>query len=226
MPLTPGASFGGYEIVAPLGAGGMGEVYRARDPRLEREVALKVLPAAMVADETARARLLREARLAGPAQPPPRLHHPRGRRGRGPGLRRHGARPGPGAERTALGQADGGRGGAAPGPAAGGRSRPRARERGRAPGLQERQRHRHPGGTGEGARLRPGQAARGGGVGGDDAHRGPADRAGGRGRHPRLHGAGAAEGQARGRPQRRLGAGCGVVRDGERCAAVRGEDRV
>ena len=70
MPLTPGASFGGYEIVARLGAGGMGEVYRARDPRLEREVALKVLPAAMVADDDARARLLREARMAA------RLNHP------------------------------------------------------------------------------------------------------------------------------------------------------
>jgi hypothetical protein len=70
MPLAPGASFGGYQIIAHLGAGGMGEVWRARDPRLEREVALKVLPAAMVADDTARARLLREARLAA------RLNHP------------------------------------------------------------------------------------------------------------------------------------------------------
>ena len=70
MPLTPGASFGGYEVVARLGAGGMGEVWRARDPRLEREVALKVLPAERVAEEAARARLLREARLAA------RLNHP------------------------------------------------------------------------------------------------------------------------------------------------------
>ena len=70
MPLSPGTRLGPYEVLAPLGAGGMGEVYRARDPRLEREVALKVLPAAMVADETARARLLREARLAA------RLNHP------------------------------------------------------------------------------------------------------------------------------------------------------
>jgi eukaryotic-like serine/threonine-protein kinase len=70
MPLTPGARFGSYEIVARLGAGGMGEVYRALDPQLEREIALKVLPAAMVADETARSRLLREARMAA------RLNHP------------------------------------------------------------------------------------------------------------------------------------------------------
>jgi eukaryotic-like serine/threonine-protein kinase len=43
MPLTPGTKLGPYEIVAPLGAGGMGEVYRAKDTRLERSVAIKVL---------------------------------------------------------------------------------------------------------------------------------------------------------------------------------------
>jgi serine/threonine protein kinase/pimeloyl-ACP methyl ester carboxylesterase/Flp pilus assembly protein TadD len=60
----PGAEVGPYRITSALGAGGMGVVYRARDTRLERDVALKVLPEDMVADATARARLLREARTA------------------------------------------------------------------------------------------------------------------------------------------------------------------
>ena len=45
MPLTVGDKLGPYEILAPIGAGGMGEVYRARDTKLDREVAIKVLPA-------------------------------------------------------------------------------------------------------------------------------------------------------------------------------------
>jgi serine/threonine protein kinase/tetratricopeptide (TPR) repeat protein len=61
MSLAPGTRLGPYEIVAPLGAGGMGEVYRARDSKLKREVAIKVLPDAFAKDAQARARFEREA---------------------------------------------------------------------------------------------------------------------------------------------------------------------
>ena len=44
VPLSPGARLGSYEVLSPLGAGGMGEVYKARDTRLDRTVAIKVLP--------------------------------------------------------------------------------------------------------------------------------------------------------------------------------------
>jgi serine/threonine protein kinase/tetratricopeptide (TPR) repeat protein len=63
MPLTPGTSLGPYEVLAPLGAGGMGEVYRARDTKLNRDVALKVLPAATAADAERMARFTREAQV-------------------------------------------------------------------------------------------------------------------------------------------------------------------
>ena len=62
MPLTSGTRLGPYEVLAPLGAGGMGEVYRARDTRLGREVAVKVLPAHLTANSEVRARFEREAR--------------------------------------------------------------------------------------------------------------------------------------------------------------------
>jgi serine/threonine-protein kinase len=62
MRLSPGSTFGVYEIVALLGAGGMGEVYRARDRRLGRDVAIKVLPADRVADPEHHRRFLQEAR--------------------------------------------------------------------------------------------------------------------------------------------------------------------
>jgi Tol biopolymer transport system component len=62
MPLANGTRLGPYEIVAPLGAGGMGEVYRARDTRLGRDVALKVLPAHLSANPELKQRLEREAR--------------------------------------------------------------------------------------------------------------------------------------------------------------------
>ena len=61
MALTPGTRFGSYEITAKLGEGGMGEVYRARDAKLHRDVAIKVLPALLAADPERLARLEREA---------------------------------------------------------------------------------------------------------------------------------------------------------------------
>jgi serine/threonine protein kinase len=64
MPLTSGARLGPYEILAPLGAGGMGEVYRARDTRLKREVALKVLPSHYSADVDRLKRFEQEAESA------------------------------------------------------------------------------------------------------------------------------------------------------------------
>src|ERR1035438_5013974 len=61
MPLSAGDKLGPYEIVAPLGAGGMGEVYRARDSKLNRDVAIKILPAALAHDAQYMARFEREA---------------------------------------------------------------------------------------------------------------------------------------------------------------------
>ena len=63
MPLAIGNRLGGYEILAFIGSGGMGEVYRARDTKLKRAVAVKVLPEAFVADPGRMARFQREAEL-------------------------------------------------------------------------------------------------------------------------------------------------------------------
>ncbi len=70
MPLGPGVTHGPNEVLTPLGAGGMGEVYRARDPRLKREVAIKVLPGVFAHDPERLRRFEREARAAGA------LNHP------------------------------------------------------------------------------------------------------------------------------------------------------
>jgi serine/threonine protein kinase len=64
MALSAGTPVGPYEILAPLGSGGMGEVYRARDPRLGRDVAIKVLPAGLSTDPDRLHRFDREARAA------------------------------------------------------------------------------------------------------------------------------------------------------------------
>ncbi len=63
MPLDPGTRLGVYEVTAKIGEGGMGEVYQARDTKLDRDVALKVLPEAFTADPDRLARFEREAKV-------------------------------------------------------------------------------------------------------------------------------------------------------------------
>src|SRR5438552_6321496 len=70
MTLAAGTRLGPYEVLGPLGAGGMGEVYRARDPRIGRDVAIKVLPASFAKDADRLQRFEREARAIGA------LNHP------------------------------------------------------------------------------------------------------------------------------------------------------
>ncbi|HEY7574949.1 MAG TPA: serine/threonine protein kinase, partial [Thermoanaerobaculia bacterium] len=70
MTLSAGTKLGPYEVLSPLGSGGMGEVYRARDARLGREVAIKVLPQSVAGDAELLARFEREARLLATFQHP------------------------------------------------------------------------------------------------------------------------------------------------------------
>ena len=70
MPLTPASRIGPYEITSVLGAGGMGEVYRARDVKIGRDVALKILPDLVANDPDRLARFDREAKTLGA------LNHP------------------------------------------------------------------------------------------------------------------------------------------------------
>src|SRR5207344_2667709 len=63
MPLSPGTRLGSYEILSPIGAGGMGEVYRAKDTKLNRDVAIKVLPETFALDADRLARFTREAQV-------------------------------------------------------------------------------------------------------------------------------------------------------------------
>src|ERR1700690_4307465 len=63
MPLSAGDKLGPYEILPPIGSGGMGEVYRAKDIKLDREVAIKVLPDALAQDPDRLARFEREAKV-------------------------------------------------------------------------------------------------------------------------------------------------------------------
>ena len=225
MPVKPGARLGPYEVLAPLGAGGMGEVYRARDERLGREVAIKVLPADSSADPDRLRRFEQEARAAGA------LNHPNlvavfdtGQHEGNPyvvfelldgvTLRQ---RLGPG--RASRAQSRGLRG---PDRARPGRG---PREGDRAPGPEAREPLRDQGRAGEDPGLRPGQApagarpARSSRRRRDGFHR---DRRGCRPRHRRLHVARAGQRGSRGPSVRHLRLRNGALRDAVRPAAVLG----
>src|SRR6266849_5949927 len=74
MDLSAGTRLGAYEIVAALGAGGMGEVYRARDTRLDRSVAIKILPSHLSCNSEVKSRFEREAKTLPPV-PHPHIGH-------------------------------------------------------------------------------------------------------------------------------------------------------
>ena len=77
MPPGPGARLGPYELTGSLGTGGMGEVFRARDTRLRRDVAIKVISGDGKSDADRRQRFQREARAIAALSHPPHLHHSR-----------------------------------------------------------------------------------------------------------------------------------------------------
>ena len=77
MALTPGTRIGSYEVAALIGEGGMGEVYRATDTNLGRDVAIKVLPDTFSQDSERLARFEREAKMLGVVESPQHRHHPR-----------------------------------------------------------------------------------------------------------------------------------------------------
>src|SRR5688572_28689682 len=95
MAMTPGTRIGSYEVTGALGAGGMGEVYRARDARLQRDVAIKVLPSGFAHDVERLARFEREARALALLNHQNIAHVYGARRHRGLQGARHGTGGGP-----------------------------------------------------------------------------------------------------------------------------------
>ena len=227
MTLSPGTRLGPYEILAPIGAGGMGEVYRAKDPRLARELAIKVLPASFSQDPDRLKRFEQEARSAVRPQSSQHHHDPRDRV-----LGRH-ALPRDGAHRRHE-PARAARFGAASGQEAARRRRPGrrgprqgARRGDRPPGPEARERHGHERRLREDPRLRPGEALRG--AHGQGVRRPDGDPPGDAARHRdgngRLHVPRAGE-RTRGRlPVGPVFAGLDPVRDGDFEARVPEEHR-
>ena len=168
MPLAAGTRLGPYDVLGLIGAGGMGEVYKARDTRLDRTVAIKILPAELSADPERRARFEREARaIAALAHPHICTLYDIGRRHDGPAdaylvmehLAGEIARRAPAARPAAA------RAGARHRGADRRRARRRAQARHRPPRPEARQRDADDGrrgrrGAREAARLRPGEARR------------------------------------------------------------------
>ena len=221
--MATGFELGTYRILGPLDAGGMGEVYRALDTRLHREVAVKVLPAALSDDPDRVARLEREARLLAALNHPLHRHHPRPRNHRRPARHRdgNGRRPYPGRssfQRTVAARR-GTRTRAPDRRGAGGRARegdhpPRSQA-----GEHQAHRRRH----GEGARLRPREGhvvGRGRGARDpDDCRSGQPGRSGGR--NAGVHEPGASQRSAYRCPQRCVGLRVRVVRNAHGTSDVR-----
>ena len=80
LSLTPGTRLGPYEVVSAIGAGGMGEVYRATDTKLKRQVAIKILPPSLAADHDRLGALSTRSRSARVTEPPQHRGDPRARR--------------------------------------------------------------------------------------------------------------------------------------------------
>ena len=239
MTLAAGSRLGPYEIVSLLGAGGMGEVYRARDPRLARDVAVKVLPEDFLEGEEGKARFQREARTLAS------LNHP--------GIAaiysfeeipsssssssflgdaahpRHGADRGRDAHGAPREGADGARAAPADRDADRRRARQGAPAGDRPPGPQAGERHADEGRR-EATRLRPREGPRARRphvrrhVAADD---GPAAEPHAAGDDPRdvpIHGARAARGRRGGREERHLLVRGGPLRDGDGEEGVRREE--
>ena len=215
-----------YRIVSKLGAGGMGEVYRARDEQLDRDVAVKVLPASTFDDPAARARLVREARAAAA------LNHPNictvYEVGEADGQAYIAMELVEGRTLGAtLRRSVGGGAGRALRAATGGCVDACARARTDASQSEKQQRHRHTRWPGQGAGLRAGQARRR--LGHDRRSDGDAplaDPGWHGGRHAAVHVAGAVARRARAYVQRHLGAWRHALRNGDRLAAIHGQQTV